>query len=177
KINSLKGDAVAFNIAVGDIISYIGVDRFQEIIHQGYGCGSVHIVIAINQNIFIVLNGFPDYVDGFVHILHQKGVVEVFQFGSEKILGRVIGFNSSLRQDYGQWERQFDFVEEFTQNRDFGFRFEYSLAVHFGEIISPKIRFYFLLASFTYFSSAIVIEGVSGVGTSISIRSPSSFAA
>src|SRR5690606_41762584 len=61
-----------------------GVKGTKKTIDDGYCRGSIYIIIAIDQNLFIVANGLFDTCYSLVHILHQEWIVQILQARSEK---------------------------------------------------------------------------------------------
>ena len=51
-VDTLVGDAVTLVVAVGDVVVEPRVEILQELVYQRYGRRSVHVVIAINHNLF-----------------------------------------------------------------------------------------------------------------------------
>ena len=52
---------------------------FEKSIDQRNGSGTVNIVIAVNQNVFFVFKSMVNALYGFVHVLHQEGIMQVFE--------------------------------------------------------------------------------------------------
>ena len=67
--------------------------------HTRYGCGTIYVVVAINQYFFLLLKCLENTIDCFLHVFHQKGVVQFTQLRSEKCFGSFIGFQSALHED------------------------------------------------------------------------------
>ena len=83
-VESLPGHAVTLVIAVRDIeihqrcqLPYKGID-------QCYGCGTVHIVVSIDQYLLFPGDCFFESCDRLVHILHEERVMQRREAGTEK---------------------------------------------------------------------------------------------
>ena len=107
ELDAFLGDAVAFGVAVGnvvfDVLVGVGTTDFaQEGIDECHGGGAVHIVVAIDHDFLIVDDGFGESVHGFVHVLHQEGVVKLLDIGLKKVARLLHGGDAALRQERGQ---------------------------------------------------------------------------
>jgi len=76
----------------------MGIVLFQKTIYQSHRSGAINIIIAINQNLFLVVNGFTQSVDGRVHILHQKRIMKVRQLWPEESPGFIESMYAPLYQ-------------------------------------------------------------------------------
>ena len=70
--------------------------------HQRHRSGAVHIIIAIDQHFLLAIDGLLQTPYGNIHILHQKGVVQLVQAGVEEITGFLIAGNPPAYQYFGQ---------------------------------------------------------------------------
>ena len=92
--HALVGDAVAFGIAVGNIVFHeifgVGADNFAKEGVQERDCGSaVDVVVAVDEDFLIVDNGIGKAFDGLVHVFHQEGVVKFCDVGVEEFGSRL----------------------------------------------------------------------------------------
>jgi len=72
-----------------------GAQTLQPQIEQGGGCGAVHVVISVDEDLLTPVDGAQDAVDSLVHVRKEEGIVLVTQLGVEEILdllGRVQPF-------------------------------------------------------------------------------------
>ena len=67
--------------------------------HASHGGGTIYVVVAINQYFFLVFKCPKDAFNCFVHVFHQKGVVQLAQLWAEEFFGGFIGFQSALHED------------------------------------------------------------------------------
>ncbi len=72
----------------------------KELKHTGDRRGSVHIIIAKDQDFFLLIHCHCYPVHCFFHILHQPWAMQLREFRSEKIPGFFIIVNPSLYQDF-----------------------------------------------------------------------------
>ena len=86
-VDAFLANAVAFVVAVGDVILYVGVELLYELVHQCYRSASVHVVVAVNKDALLATHRVVEAVDGEVHVLHEEGVDEVCQLRVEESLG------------------------------------------------------------------------------------------
>src|SRR5450432_1113492 len=86
KIDALAGHAIPLSIAVRDI----KVDQSRDIpfaeklVHAGDSRRAVHVVVSVDQYLFLLAEGGKDTLDRLIHILHAPGIVQVFQPGHKK---------------------------------------------------------------------------------------------
>ena len=75
-IDTFLRDAVPFRITVRDIINKVIRLCLEERVHERHGSRSVHVIIAIDHDALMVVNGSAKPVNGCAHILHQERVVQ-----------------------------------------------------------------------------------------------------
>ena len=97
-------DAVAFLIAVRDIeLNLLFLEERLEVgVDQSHGCGAVHVIVAVNQHFLALVDGAEHALDGFVHVGHQEGIVELVEGGTEESFGLVKGGDSALDKQRGK---------------------------------------------------------------------------
>ena len=95
-VNAFLAHAVAFVVAVGNVIVDIGVKLLQELIDQCHSRATVNIVVAINEHSLLTSHGIVEPVHGHVHVLHQERVDEVGKLRAEKPLGGTFRSDASL---------------------------------------------------------------------------------
>ena len=78
-INTFGRDAVALGVAVGDIIDEVIREAAQEGVHQRYRRRTIHIIIAIDHDMFLIIYGAAKAVHSGGHIPHQEGVMEAIE--------------------------------------------------------------------------------------------------
>ena len=101
-VDALVGDAVALVVAVGYVVLDVGVEIAYEGVHQGDGRSPVHIVVSVDHD--LLLRGYSLFqtVHSLVHILHQKGVMQLGEVGLEELAGPVGGGDTALYQEVGE---------------------------------------------------------------------------
>ena len=95
-VDAFLAHAVAFVVAVGNVIVDIGVKLLQELIDQCHSRATVNIVVAINEHSLLTSHGIVEPVHGHVHVLHQERVDEVGKLRAEKPLGGTFRSDASL---------------------------------------------------------------------------------
>jgi hypothetical protein len=70
----------------------------EELVHHGDGGGAVHVIVAVQQNLFTLLEGLLEAGNSGVHVFHQKRVVQVRPFGAEECLCFIVSGDAPLRQ-------------------------------------------------------------------------------
>ena len=103
-VDAFEGDAVAFLIAVGDVkLDFLLLEERLEIgVDHRYGRGAVNIVIAVNQQLFIVVDGLQHAVDSLVHVLHEERIMQLGERGTEESLGFLVVGDSALDKQSGK---------------------------------------------------------------------------
>ena len=101
-VDAFVGDAVPLVISVRDVIVDLLRKTPQEGIDQGHRRGTIHIIIAIDQDLFALGNRLADPLHGGVHIGHQEGIVQIIQAGTEERAGLLEGLYAPLDQQFGQ---------------------------------------------------------------------------
>ena len=100
--DTLDREAVAFVVAVGNIKVDGGGIPLDEGVHQRNGGGAVHVVVAVNEDLFPGDDGLVQPFHGDVEVFHEEGVVEVFQAGPEELARLLEGFDAALHQQLSQ---------------------------------------------------------------------------
>ena len=78
-VDALERDAVAFGIPIRDVEGDVTGEAQQEGIDQGHSRGTIHIIIAIDHDALVVPQRPFDPLDGYLHVRHQEGVMQLFQ--------------------------------------------------------------------------------------------------
>ena len=93
---------------VGDISTRIGVEVGQRFDKQCSGCHAVHIVITVDGDGLMFLNGSLDAVNCFTHSCHLKWICVEVRFGVEICarlgIGGVAAVEKNLPKDGGNFE-------------------------------------------------------------------------
>src|SRR5690606_28409983 len=97
-IYALCGNPIPFAVAIRYVKLNTRMKGSEKAINDGHGGGAVHIIIAVDQDFFVIANSFFDTKDGLFHILHQKRIVKVIQTWSEEDLGLCVIFDVSIDQ-------------------------------------------------------------------------------
>ncbi len=71
---------------VGDIGNYISTKGGQHLDKQSCCGDTIHIIIAIDRNLFLLCDGLPDTIDGNLHVSHLEGIRIEVRLRSEKSL-------------------------------------------------------------------------------------------
>ena len=100
-LDGVLGQTVAVALPAGEHTLDVRAHSFQVLIEQ-CRCGhAVHIVIAENDDGFLIVDGVHDALTGFVHVGQQHRVAQLFLTGQQhQRLGRVS--DASCRQNTGQ---------------------------------------------------------------------------
>ena len=93
--------AVTVFVSVGNKKVEVGTAIGQKRIDHSHCGGAVHIVVAVNKNLFFAINRLPHPVHGLIHVLHQKGVVQVGYLGMKEFLNFVGRVDSALIKQAG----------------------------------------------------------------------------
>ena len=75
-VDTLSGDTVPFGITVRDIVDQIIRLGTQERIHQRNRRGTVHIVVPIDHDTLIGVDGSAETINGRSHVPHQERIVQ-----------------------------------------------------------------------------------------------------
>ena len=86
-VDTLKRNAIALAVAVGDIEIDIVVERLQIGIDKGNRRGAVNIIVAVNKDAFTPSNRLIDTSNGTVHVLYTERIMMLVEPGSEKTSG------------------------------------------------------------------------------------------
>ena len=108
--------AIAFVIAVGDIVFDVGIKLQQKLIDQRYGCTPIYVVIAIHENTLLAAHGIVESVYGDVHVLHQERIDEVGKLGAEESLGCRLGGNATPNQQQGENGAHVELLTQFLSS-------------------------------------------------------------
>ena len=66
-------DTITFHDSVGNVIGNIGTDVSQKIQQDNHRGNAVNIIVAKDQDFFMVDNCFENAIDRRLHILQRKG--------------------------------------------------------------------------------------------------------
>ena len=72
-----------------------GLDTGEDegLLHDSTGGDPVNIIIAIDEDFLVLLDGLLDARDGFIHIVKSKWVDGVFVLRMQKLIGQVTFFD------------------------------------------------------------------------------------
>ena len=84
-LNAFVGDAVAFVVAVRDVVVNVGIVLSEELIDECDGGASIDIIVSIDKDSFLFSHGFVESVHGFIHVVHQERVVERGQLRTKEL--------------------------------------------------------------------------------------------
>src|SRR6056297_55192 len=101
-IKAFERYPVTFVIAVRNIIANVVIEAFKVVVYKRNRSSAINIVIAVNQDFLLVLQGFVQALNSLVHILHQKGIVQIVQAGTKKLPGLIKGFYVPLQKQGGK---------------------------------------------------------------------------
>ena len=99
---ALVRHSVSFFVTVGNVEIHLVGKALQEGIHQRHGGSAINIIIAIHENLLSPFNCLVQTLHGLVHILHQEGVMQVFETRTEESAGLLEGFHATLYKKRGQ---------------------------------------------------------------------------
>ena len=83
-VNALERYAVSLVVAAGYVVLYVGVIILQILVHEGYGRGAVHVIVAVYHDSFLGAHCGVESVHGPVHVGHKERIVQVGDGGSEE---------------------------------------------------------------------------------------------
>ena len=89
---------VALAVPHGDVRQHGDLKAFEEGRHHGDRGRAVHVVIAVDHDALVAFDGLHDPGHGFVHVLHQEGVVHLVAAGVQKVLHFIRGSHAALDQ-------------------------------------------------------------------------------
>ena len=98
-VDARQGDAVAFVVASGDVVFYIGVELSEKLVDERHRSGAVDIVVAVDHDPLLSAHCFVEAPDSLVHVGHEKGIVHVGQRRIEEAVGFVNGRYASLHKE------------------------------------------------------------------------------
>ena len=78
-VDSFGRDTIALGVTVGDIIDEVVRLGLEEGVHECDRRGAVHIVIAIDHDPFVGIDGLTETIHSGSHVLHKEGVVQTIQ--------------------------------------------------------------------------------------------------
>ncbi len=111
-LEGVEDDALFEGVAVGDVVEDVGADEAEELGEEGGGGDPVDVVIAVDEDVLFVFEGFEDAVDGFVHIGEELGVEEVGEFGVEIAMNFFEGFKTPGREDMRRHRMDAEFFDD-----------------------------------------------------------------
>src|SRR5215831_12467113 len=91
-LDDVQAHAVTFCQAMRDVCLHSGAGRAQCREQHHYSHGAVYIVVAIDQDLLLSLDGAPEASDGGLHVRHEEWIVEVAQAGAQETVchGRIL---------------------------------------------------------------------------------------
>lgn len=101
-IDALDGHAVAFLVAVGDVVVDVGIILLQKTVDERHGRAAVDVVVSIDQNALFLTERPVEATDSHVHILHLKRIVELGELGPEKLPGGRNGCDATIDEQLSQ---------------------------------------------------------------------------
>ena len=94
-------EAVTFVDAVGDVAGDGGFGEVEGVIEDG-GCGdAVDVVVAVDDDGLVVVDGLADALCGLICAGEQGGVVKVFERWREEVGGGFRGADISFEEKVG----------------------------------------------------------------------------
>src|SRR5579864_2944647 len=99
-VDAQPGDTISLPIAVRDVKVYLfrGAALPEELENTGYRCCPIDIVISIDEDLFLAPAGEEYPVDGFVHVLHQPGIMQVGEAGTKEAARLVVSPYATVYQ-------------------------------------------------------------------------------
>ncbi len=76
-VDEFFGKAVAVGDAIGQAIRNCGTAFFQSVVEQSARADAIDIVVAEDDNAFVLCDCFDDAVYGAFHVAEKKGIVEL----------------------------------------------------------------------------------------------------
>ena len=92
---------VSFLQAVRYIIGDHGAGLFEKLVQQNGRCDAVHVVVAENQDLLPVPDGFCDALRGGAHVGQGERIAQPTQGGRQKVLDFLGAAQVSVRQHLG----------------------------------------------------------------------------
>src|SRR5690606_39138341 len=86
RINRRIMNTVTFNKTTWLKNFYLNVEHLKEMPQESTGCCSIHIIVAVDTNRFIVLDRPEDSIGRFFKINHFCEVRNIFQIPGKKFL-------------------------------------------------------------------------------------------
>ena len=86
-LKAVLGDAVALDKTIGKIVRYRGAKAVQDEEHQSRAGDAIDIVIAVDHDLFVGLEGLNDTIDRDIHLGHHEGIEEIGKIGIEEFIG------------------------------------------------------------------------------------------
>ena len=138
-LHRLAGQAVAFAQAVGDVVFAHRAAAAQVIHHDAGGGDAVHIVVAVNNDMFAPPDRAADHRGRFIHIGQQERIVQAGTVTAQVIRRCLRGIDPARREHCGRQRRIAAFTRERIHARPVGRGDHPSLCFHKNSLI------YFLL--------------------------------
>ncbi len=103
-VHTLEGDAIALGVAVGDIEEEVVQVRAQDAIDERHRRGAVHVVVAIDEDAFLMADGAAQPVHRLVHVAHEHRVVLLAERRADVCACRIGGGYAAKDQQAGRGE-------------------------------------------------------------------------
>ena len=78
-VDTFGGDTITFGVAVGNIIDEVIRLCAKEGVHQRHGRGTIDIIVTIDHNALVGINGAAEPVYRCAHVAHQERIVQTIQ--------------------------------------------------------------------------------------------------
>ena len=94
-------EAVAFFEALGDVVVDVAAEEGDGVPEDGGGGDAVDVVVAVDDDFFLVADGLVDALGGFEDAGEEGGLMEMVEAGGEE--GRAVGGagDAAIEEDLG----------------------------------------------------------------------------
>jgi hypothetical protein len=102
-------EPVSLGNAVRDIMGNVFIDLTDKVEKDDYGSNAVGVIIPIDDDLFLLVNGTNEAVSRFLHVLHQKGIMEIAEGRGKEPSGCVNVYYFPAHEDtrYDRAETEF----------------------------------------------------------------------
>ena len=136
-------------------------DLAEELVNQRHGRTAVHVVVAVNHDLLIVCNGPFDPLDRAVHVLHQKGIVQIGEAWFKELVRLFYGVYASLYEQIGQHGRD---PQRGSQR---SYRRGVALGLHYPAFFYGHTNCYLYISTFNFSLKNFTTSSLtSSIGTS-----------
>ncbi len=111
-VHALVGDAVALCVAVGYVVEQVVQAGAQYAIDERYSGCAVHVVVAVDEDTFLIAYRPREPLHGFVHIAHPHGVVLPRERGTYIVTRRIGRRDAPVRQEFGRGKADIQLLSE-----------------------------------------------------------------